>query len=96
MPNNRDNENILEKSDLETIIKVNNKAIELQTETNEQYEEVISKLNIEAEKTKNVKEDITEIKKDIKEISKTQWKILVLLGAGIANLIFQVISMFKK
>lgn len=73
---------ILQKSDLDTIIKVNNKAIELQTEVSTQYEEIASQL----EKLSNKQE----------EISKDQFKIIVLLSSGILSLIIQVIILLKK
>lgn len=103
MPQNKDNGSLLEKSDLYTIIQVNNKAIEIQSEITSQYEEVIESLetvsdsnNKIVDKIAEIKLDHKDIKADIKEINKTQFKILVLLSAGVLNLIVQIISMLKK
>lgn len=87
---------ILQKSDLDTIIKVNNRAIELQTEISEQYEEIISYMGKVSEKQEKLIEDIKEIKKEIYEINKSQFKLILLLSSGIVSLIIQVLVLLKK
>jgi hypothetical protein len=93
----RKNNDTLQKSDLETIIKVNNKSIELHTEISEQYETIIEATETivkAVNESQCNKSDIQEIKAEIKEINKTQFKIWILLTSGIASLIIQIISLF--
>jgi chromosome segregation ATPase len=107
MENNNDNKRSIDgtfnKSDMETIIKVNNKAIELQNETSEQYEEMISLEEKNAEKIEKLEDEISDLKKmsekiekGIEEISKTEFKILILLTSGIVSLIMQIVSLLVK
>lgn len=95
--------NDLQMSDIDTIIKVNNKAIELQTETSEQYEEIlaaISEINIKVENIKikqdNLEDYTFEIKKLLTELEKAQFKLYVLLSSGIVSLIIQFAMLLKK
>lgn len=92
MPENRN----LQKSDIETIIQVNNKAIELQNEISDQYEDILSTMTRISMRQDNIERDIVEIRKESKEIAKTQFKVLVILSSGIVSLIFQIFNMFKK
>jgi chromosome segregation ATPase len=89
-------DSVLQKSDIETIIKVNSKAIELQGEVSDQYEEVISSLSEIKNKQEDIDDRIIEINKEIKDIGKTQFKILLLISSGIISVIIQVISLLKK
>jgi hypothetical protein len=89
------NDNFLDRSDLETILKVNNKAIEIQTEIFEQYETVVEDADFIKKKTLSIDEKLAEIKTEIKEINKSQFKILVLLSAGVINLVVQIVSIAK-
>lgn len=86
----------LQKSDIETIIKVNSKAIELQGEVSDQYEEIVSSLSDIKDKQEEIDEKLVEINKEIKDIGKTQFKILLLISSGIISVIVQIISLLKK
>lgn len=107
MENNDDNrrskDGTFNKSDMETIIKVNNRAIELQNETSEQYEEIISLEEQNASKIEKLEDEVSDLKKmtekvekGIEEISKTEFKILILLTSGIVSLIMQIVSLLVK
>lgn len=88
--------NIIDKSDLETILKVNNKAIEIQSEISEQYETIVEDADSIKKKIETIGERMVEMKSEIKEINKSQFKILVLLSAGVLNLIVQILAFIKK
>jgi len=70
----------ISKNDIETILKVNKEAIELQTQVSSQYEEIIEeiseltdvnkKLKEATEKIKEEVSDLKKIKEDISEIKK--------------------------
>lgn len=97
------NLNGLDKSDIDTIIKVNNKAIELQTEVSDQYEELISNFSdnlSSTEKSQDIQtkilDEIKEIKKEVVDINKLQFRILLLLSTGMISLIIQVITLLVK
>lgn len=92
----RSKDEFLQKSDVETIIEVNKKAIELQTETSDQYEEMIDHAHEMKKLQEKNSEDIAEIKKEVKDINKTQFKILLLLSSGIISLIVQIAVLLKK
>ncbi len=72
----------LNKKDLEIILEVNRKAIEIETEVADQNEEIISLLNYNKEKIDKMEKDI--------------FKIQVLFITGILGLIIQLIQLFKK
>ena len=91
------NENsVIDKSDLDTILKVNNKAIEIQSEISEQYETIVEDSEDIKKEIKTIGERMSEMKTEIKEINKSQFKILVLLSAGVLNLIVQILAFIKK
>lgn len=96
MENNNRNDNILEKSDIETIIKVNNKAIELQTEISDQFEDVISLVKKTNDEINRVSDDVKDIKKEITDLNKLQFRILLLLSSGVISLLVQIIILLKK
>ena len=89
------NDNLLDKSDLDTILQVNNKAIEIQNAISEQYETIVDDSDHVKKKVISIEEKISEMKLEIKEINKSQFKILVLLSAGVINLVVQIVSMIK-
>ncbi len=73
------NENV-KKKDLELILEVNKKAIEIQTEVAEQNEEII--------------EALTDIKKAQEDTNRDLFKIQVLFVTGLLSLVIQIIQMF--
>ncbi len=98
----------LDKDDIDLLLEVNKKAIELQTEIANQYEEIIDALeemddetahnkdNIEKiiEVNKNLKDDFDKLSKDIKEIKDSMFKTGVLISAGIVSIIIQIVEIF--
>lgn len=96
MEKNKDIKNVLQKSDLDTIIEVNNKAIELQTETSEQYEEMISLTTTLSNNQEKIDDKIKNIETEIKDINKTLLKIMLIVGTGIISLIAQLISLLFR
>ena len=87
---------VFDRTDLETILKVNNKAIEIQSEISEQYETIVEDADSIKKKIETIGEKMVEMKGEIKEINKSQFKILVLLSAGVLNLIVQILAFIKK
>jgi hypothetical protein len=59
------NDDTLDKNDLETILKVNAKSIELLTETSDQYEEIIKRMADIEDNEQAIKSDLQMIKGDI-------------------------------
>lgn len=97
----------INKKDLEVILEVNKKAIELETEMVDQNEEIIKVLLELKEKQVDLETSFTEIeetlskmdeeiKEDITEINKNLFKIQVLFITGLLSLIVQIIQMIKK
>lgn len=98
----------LDKDDIDLLLEVNKKAIELQTEISNQYEEIIDALeemddetsqnkdNIEKiiEVNKNLRDDFDKLSKDIKEIKDSMFKTGVLISAGIVSIIIQIVEIF--
>lgn len=91
----KDQEN-LQRSDLDEIIEVNNKAIELHNEIADQYEEIIGYLDTIKLNQTYILKSIGEIEKDVNDVEKSQTKIIILLGTGIFGAIIQVLFLFLK
>lgn len=93
------NDNI-NKKDLDLILEVNRKAIEIETAVADQNEEIISLLNKNKDKTeeffKKTEEKIDKINKYSEEISKDLFRIQVLFFTGLLSLVFQIIQFFLK
>jgi hypothetical protein len=93
----------LNKRDLEIILEVNRKAIEIETEVADQNEEIISLLNRNKEKhdkteehLKKIDEKLDKAVKSSEEMNKDLFKIQVLFATGLLSLVFQIIQMFMK
>jgi hypothetical protein len=91
-----DLEQSLNKRDLNVILEVNKKAIEIETDVADQNEEIISLLNQSKENQKELDDKIDKVIKQTDELSKDLFKIQVLFVTGILSLIIQVIQMFIK
>lgn len=100
------NENI-KKKDMELILEVNKKAIEIETEVADQNEEILSILSeirkdqIEQGKVQaKILEESEQRHKDLMEEStqhhKDLFKMQVLFISGVISLIIQIIQMLKK
>jgi hypothetical protein len=99
------NENI-KKSDLDVILEVNRKAIEIETEAVEQNEDIIEALyelkNTQDKCLENlrilseIKTDQTTISKKIEETQRDMFKLQALFAAGVISLFIQVVQLFLK
>jgi hypothetical protein len=96
------NDNI-NKRDLDLILEVNRKAIEIETAVADQNEEVILLLNKNKEKhdkteenIKKLEEKLDKIVKYSEEINKDLFRIQVLFFTGLLSLVFQIIQFFLK
>ncbi len=93
----------LNKKDLELIIEVNRKAIEVETAVADQNEEIIDHLNksntsdlsLHDKADKNAKQH-EEIIKKIEELNKEIFKMQVLFITGLLGFIVQIVSLFVK
>ena len=93
------NENI-SKKDLELILQVNRKTIEIQTAVTDQNEQIIESLDEIKEKFKDISK-INEDRNDkiiklIEELNKDIYKIQVLFLSGLLAMVAQIIQMFLK
>lgn len=93
----------INKKDLELILEVNKKAIEVETEVAEQNEEIIDLLNSTkssqekiSDQMSDMEDTIDEIKENTEKIHKDIFKIQVLFVTGLLSLIVQIIQMFMK
>jgi predicted nucleic acid-binding Zn-ribbon protein len=84
-----------QRGDIDTILEVNKKAIELHTEISDQYEEIIATQNKMIASQTKIDDDIKAIKKDMDELNKSQFKIILLLSTGIISLIIQLVAAFR-
>jgi hypothetical protein len=86
----------LNRRDLEIILEVNKKAIEIETGVADQNEEIISLLT----NTKNTQTELDvktdKIIKQNEELSKDIFKLQVLFVTGLLSLIVQVVQIFLK
>lgn len=89
------NENV-KKRDLELILEVNKKAIEIQSEVVEQNEEIIDSLS-EIKKTQSEHDEkIDKLVKQAEETNKDLFRIQVLFVTGLLSLAIQIIQIFIK
>jgi hypothetical protein len=86
----------LNKKDLEVILEVNKKAIEIETSVADQNEEIISELSDLKDKQKECTEKADKIIKQTDDLSKEIFKLQVLFVTGLISLVIQVIQIFLK
>lgn len=93
----------LNRRDLEIILEVNKKAIEIETGVADQNEEIIALLNRINEDQKIIKvnnDDVIEkgdeILKHISDLNKEIFKLQVLFVTGLLSLVVQIIQIFIK
>jgi len=84
------------KRDLEIILEVNKKAIEIETNVADQNEEIIGTLTDIKEKQKEVEIKTDKIMKQNDDLSKDIFKLQVLFVTGLISLVIQVIQIFLK
>lgn len=86
----------INKKDLEVILEVNRKAIEIETEMVDQNEEIINLLTDNKEQQEVIDEKIDKLIKQTDEMNKDLFKIQVLFLTGLLSLVVQVIQIFIK
>jgi hypothetical protein len=94
----------LHKKDLELILEVNKKAVEIETEVAEQNEMIVSLLTVNKERQdaidkkldQVVNEKLDKIVKQNEDISRDIFKVQVLFITGLLSLVIQVIQIFLK
>jgi hypothetical protein len=86
----------LNRRDLEVILEVNKKAIEIETGVADQNEEIISLLNQGKEKQQEMDGKLDKAIKQNDDLSKDLFKLQVLFITGVLSLIVQVVQIFLK
>ena len=86
-------DDILQKSDMDAVLEVNKKAIEIHSEIYEQNEDIVNKLESLESKLKYNTDITAKMSKDVDDMNKSMFKIYVLLTSGVVSLIIQIISM---
>lgn len=84
------------KKDLELILEVNRKAIEIETEVANQNEEIISRLDDSQKREEELDAKIDKLIKHSEEANKDLFRIQVLFVTGLLGLIIQIIQIFAK
>lgn len=84
------------KKDVELILEVNKKAIEIETEVADQNEEIIDSLNAIKNNQEQTDEKIEKLVKQGEEMVKDIFRIQVLFVTGLLSIIIQIISIFVK
>ena len=86
----------LNKRDLEIILEVNRKAVEIETAVADQNEEIISLLNDNQKSQEQIEDKLDKILEKSEETSKDLFKIQVLFVTGLLALVAQIIQIFIK
>jgi hypothetical protein len=89
------NENV-RKQDLDLILEVNKKAIEIETEVVEQNEEIISSLDDLKKEQEDQTKKLDKLVLLVEEANKDLFRIQVLFVTGLLSLVIQIIQMFSK
>jgi hypothetical protein len=84
------------KKDLDIILEVNRKAVEIETAVADQNEEIISLLNDNKNNQENMEDKIDKILEQAEETSKDLFKIQVLFVTGLLALVAQIIQIFLR
>lgn len=86
----------IKKKDLELILEVNRKAIEIETGVVEQNEEIMDTLTEINRALEEHDRKLDKVTKHVEETSKDVFKIQVLFVTGLLSLIVQIITIFIK
>jgi uncharacterized membrane protein len=86
----------IKKRDLEIILEVNRKAVEIETAVADQNEEIIGLLNDNQESHENIEKKLDKLIESADETSKDLFKIQVLFITGLLALVAQIIQIFMK
>lgn len=84
------------KKDLEVILEVNRKVIEIETAVADQNEEIIGSLNECKKQQEDTAEKVDKILKLSEDTSKDLFKIQVLFVTGLLALVAQIVQIFLK
>jgi uncharacterized coiled-coil protein SlyX len=84
------------KKDLELILEVNKKAIEIETEVATQNEEIIDLLTANKERSEKMDEKLDKLVKQSDDTTKDLFRIQVLFITGLLSLVIQIIQIFVK
>lgn len=84
------------KKDLEIILEVNRKAVEIETAVADQNEEIITLLNDNKKTQEDMEEKIDKILENSEETSKDLFKIQVLFVTGLLALVAQIVQIFLR
>jgi hypothetical protein len=90
------NSDNVKKKDLELILEVNKKAIEIETEVADQNEEIISALSDIKKLQIDQDKKIDKIIEKSDETNKDLFRIQVLFITGLLSLVIQIIQIFAK
>ena len=86
----------INKRDLEIILEVNKKAIDIETEVAEQNEEIIALLQESKKREEELQKKAEKIHELAEDMNKDLFKMQVLFLSGLLSLVLQVIQMFLK
>lgn len=84
------------KKDLEVILEVNRKVVEIETAVADQNEEIIGALNECKKQQEDTSEKVDKILKISEDTSKDLFKIQVLFITGLLALVAQIVQIFLK
>ncbi len=99
MPIDKDKDRLIplvNKKDLEIILEVNKKAVEIETAVADQNEEIIGLLNDNHESQEKIEEKLDKLLEKADDTSKDLFKIQVLFVTGLLALVAQIIQIFIK
>ena len=84
------------KRDLEIILEVYKKAIEIETAVTDQNEEIIGLLNDNQKSHEKIEEKLDKLIEQAEDTSKDLFKIQVLFVTGLLALVAQIIQIFLR
>ncbi len=87
---------MVNKKDLDLILEVNRKAIEIETTVAEQNEEMMGLLNKCREKQDKTEEKVDKILRQTEDLNKDIFKLQVLFVSGLLSLVIQIVQIFLK
>ena len=86
----------LDEKDIEKILAVNAKSVEIQNHVAGQFEEIKKNGTEIVASSKKTEEKISVIEKKIEEISREIFQLKVLFATGMLSLLIQIIQIFIK
>jgi len=86
----------LTKNDINSILEVNRKLIEVELESAEQNEQILENLKSTKEKVLKIEEKVDKILKISEDMNKDIFKIQVLFVTGLLSVIIQIVNLLKK